>query len=254
MMEKLFLKELYGELYKALAERKYKRIFDGKDLLAIHVPMVGSDYERSSVRVLWIGRALNGWFKKTPVEAEESFLEDIRQIASEKNRFKWLVENNEEIIDNEKQYNYHHSSFWRTGEKISRALIPSDEINERWFENIAWANLYAASPSNGGNPCDTLCKAQRAVCGKLLKEQIKLLNPTHIVFVTDCHWFKAFNEAKKDEKILLFPDVEISACNNSFVVGYGKIGNAQVLVTVRPEHKIEQDFTDAVVSAFRSMT
>ena len=106
---------------------------------------------------------------------------------------------------------------------VCEGLQSSGARIDDWYEDIVWANLYTVAPAGGGNPNGSLCAAQRVICGKLLKKQIEILNPTHIVFVTDWNWFTKFNQPTK-YSTPLFPDIEQEK-DNPIIVGRGHIGH-----------------------------
>ena len=75
--------------------------------------------------------------------------------------------------------NTNKSAFWRTIKKISIEYFREKD----WYNYIAWSNLYKLSPEKG-NPNANLQNIQRETCLKILDEEIKVLQPNYIIFLT----------------------------------------------------------------------
>ncbi|MBE5799735.1 MAG: hypothetical protein E7321_07270 [Clostridiales bacterium] len=231
---------LYQELHREIKKYQSNPKHKWKREMAVHVPMIGTRYNsHSNMRIMWIGRALNG------EESEPAFNQNAQDFSdkmiskfTDHSRFDWL-----------RNYNYRRSAFWRTSKLVAEALLSASSSVDDWYEDLVWANLYTVAPSKGGNPCSSLCTAQRMTCGKLLKKQIELLKPSHIVFVTDWNWFCEFNQPATDS-MPLFCDIRFNNNENSVIVGRGNIGHATVVVTRRPErHFTDKFFAECVIKA-----
>lgn len=240
------MESLYRQLYLDLISRKYRKLVNEKDELAIHVPIIGKNYCTRKNRLMWVGRAVNGWYPVDLCCGEQHFIEHVNAQLDSPDRFSFLIrtENNRRL--------YQYSPFWRTCKLICRSLHLSAFNENDWFESIVWTNLYAATPYIGGNPNHSLRSAQKTTCGKLLKTQIDTYKPTHIVFVTDWDWFADFNSPAKEEAPL-FPNIDKINFGNGVVVGCGYIGNIPVFVTRRPEYKFsDKDFVQAVIESIEN--
>ena len=234
------MRELYGALYDAITMPGHCWMRPGAKPLAFQTPMVGNRYDgQRGCRLMWIGRALNGWKAYDFGVGREIFVDCAIRQMRERDRFAWLSDQSNDLY-----YNYRQSAFWRTCKLVHDMILPEDE---RWFEDIIWANLYPVAPSGKGNPSGKLCDAQRAASGELLKRQIEAFGPTHIVFVTDWDWFADFNSAGTEP---LFPAVQPVATPGGPVVGSGRIGEGVAIVTRRPEYRPERPFAQAVYEAF----
>lgn len=235
------MRELYGALYDEITKPGHRWMRPGAKELSFQTPMVGNRYDgQRACRLMWIGRALNGWEACRFGMGREAFADQAADEMRNRDRFVWLWRGD---AAKKWPYNYRQSAFWRTCKFVHDRMLPEDE---RWFEDIAWANLYPIAPAKSGNPSGKLCDAQRVLCGELLKKQMEALRPTHIVFVTDWDWFADFNSAGGEP---LFPGVRRNAIPGP-IVGSGRIGEGVALITRRPEGRPEQPFVEAICAAF----
>ena len=232
------MRELYCELYTRMNDYISLHPEIQKQGLSLHIPMIGKCYtEQNEIRLMWIGRAINGWddsdFFNLPLN---DYLSKVEELKDDLTRFSWM-----------KGYKFiRRSQFWRTCRLLHQKLNASATPADDWFEEIIWTNLYNVAPHNGGNPSKKLCEAQKQINGELLKKQIALFNPTHIVFVTDDDWFIDFAH--------LFPQMVSGSSVNGAIVRTGFIGKSKALVTKRPEYRFtDQKFTDAILAAFSNL-
>lgn len=236
-------------LYNDLVKRRYRRIRNGKDELVVMAPIVGKRYgTHQDVRLMWVGRAVNGWTPVDLCEGETAFLSKVFDESAREDRYHFLRET---YSDKRAGPYYLTSSFWRVSKLVCEKLfLPPDE-DGLWAEHLVWANLYAAAPS-GGNPGKTLCDAQRSVCRDILLRQIELARPTHLVFVTGWDWFDEFNGAGPKR---LFAEAREPVSAEGPVVWCGQADNMRIAVTERPEFRYgDQCFAEAVCSALESLS
>ena len=205
----------YGELYDAMLN--YLR----ENCLVTHFPIQGDRYDEQSNKLLRVGRSLNGWgckdeysgaFQYEKAPARDDYVEKAYRALFAKRRYGFIEEN---------RIKHHYdtiarSAFWRTAKLISSEIVgfPPDEAN--WYERIAWANLFPAAPSEGGNPSDHLISAQRPIARKLLNQTIDIYKPTHILFVTGWDdWLYYRTDHKKGDHFQCMldgiPEAEIKA-------------------------------------------
>lgn len=208
-----------------------------------------------AVRLMVVGRCVNGWTDMPDESPEEFSIRAARDINVR--GFHWL-RNDGTATDTyirkydgkESRYNINRSAFWRSIKNVLNILKPYSTLDERWFEHIVWSNLYPVAPKDEGNADTPLKKHQLIHCRDLLLQQIKLFNPSHILFITDWDgWFDDFAD--------LF-DVKRngdSATDN--VVAAGNYKDKRVVVAVRPDRTRpnrpnEKQFADDIVSAFKN--
>ena len=199
------LKKLYAELCENvfLKESKYK-----ETRLSSFVAMRGKNYkEDNTVRFMVVGRAVNGWGESMSQESAEEYAEEAVKLFEDPNRFQteWdmRLENDEPyseytVLDDDgnpviqngkavkKRYYLSKSPFWSTTLGIYKKLSGSEKSD--CYEDIVWNNIYKVAPLKEGNPSTNLIYAQAKTCVKILREEIRLLNPTHILLVIDKSW------------------------------------------------------------------
>ena len=160
----------------------------------------GCKYKNASTKLMFVGRATNGW--------DEKYNESIHK--SEKNCLDaWITPKKE----HPKKYNYCRSAFWQVAKAVTtKSLKKSLKMNEKdwdteWSCHIVWSNLYRVAPKDGGNPSTALCEDQLGLCKDLLHAEIEELRPNKIICLTGSDWAEGFlgisksSEIHNDEKI-----------------------------------------------------
>lgn len=204
--------ESYKQLYEAVYSEKKKKYIETQ--LSNFVTMKGKRYDEkigkdNVVRFMLVGRATNGWGRGIDTSTQEAYVKGAVELFKQNTRFEteWGErgmkdgENNpyseyyevdeNGVPDKEKLKKYYlsKSPFWSTALKIYQELS-KDEIHEKtdWYEDIVWSNIYKIAPLKEGNPSTGLIYAEAPACVKLLKEEIRILKPTHILLVIDQSW------------------------------------------------------------------
>ena len=243
-----------GSCYKQGRQLSRLTPFDGEDFPRTEEEM--ERYYEPAVRLLVVGRSVNGWEELNESTVEKFVEAAANQVIDE--GFSWLDDDGKAIStykresDNKEcRYNVNRSAFFRCIKKIITQMKPEATIGKRWFEHVAWTNLYPIAPLHSGNAEGKLQDAQIVVCKKLLLQQIDYYQPTHILFITDWDWwFERFADA--------FPKVRKigdSAINN--IVGVGSYDNAKVAIAIRPDRTRpnrpnEEEYVRDVVGCFRA--
>ena len=144
---------------------------------------VGNKYNESALRLMVVGRAVNGW----DVDADRcvSLESALDVILQQKDRFEDVVkEEGIPYVDpqtNEaKIYHYSTSRFWRLIQYILEEAGEGRDYNQR----IVWSNLYKVAPYVTGNPAWRLVKPNMQTYIDCLLEEIRTYKPTHILFIT----------------------------------------------------------------------
>ncbi len=107
-----------------------------------------------------------------------------------------------------------------------------DEKN--WSNIMAWSNLFKIAPALGGNPNRKLeWQSQQKNCEQLFQMEIAELNPKNVVMITGLDWAEGFVN-------------EYTEINGNYVKAVAKIGNSNIIITIRPERKPQQAFLDEV--------
>lgn len=129
-----------------------------------------------------------------------------------------------------------------------RGLSGQEEV--RWVENIVWSNLYKVAPKEQGNPTTGMCRVQQVICRDLLREEIELYRPTHILLVTGWNWISWGDE---NSFLSLFEDVK--QIDEKCVVGtaYFDLNDEKkipVVITNRPEYLKNDQYVEEVLKWF----
>lgn len=238
------MKELYEQLYEAC-----KRL-DSFKSDAHFVGMKGKLYDENDIRLLLVGRCVNGW-ESLPASSKENFATEATKQIEDLSRFEgWIEEIDGVLYSNSgskdepksEKYRLSRSPFWNYTKEIYGRLAQKEKMDGIWMNNIAWTNLYKISPEEGGNPTCEQRLAQRDVCKDILLQEIKIFNPTHIIFETNIDgWLDWFED--------LFPGVKRT--EKRYVRAEGTYGDARACVTVRPEYKKKAAFVDEVVASLQ---
>lgn len=218
---------------------------------AIFTSMHGKDYKsNASVRLMIIGRAPNGWGRDgIDLSDSESFSISIVNLLKSDDRFSWYKK--------EKEKGY-RSAFWRVSEGVFRGLTMSERPD--WEMEIVWSNLYKIArdgEQRNLNPTNYMCRLQLESCKEILKEEIALYNPTHVLLITGMDWI-----CNKDFSFESLFDLSKPNGPHHFVEGVGTVvsnKNIRVVVTNRPDYSrnmknhTEKEYVDEVIKQFKEI-
>lgn len=196
----------------------------------------GSKYDDCCLRLMVVGRAMNGW--------EENFslcksAEDVRdKVLSRSFDFRDVIdrESKEVSVGRKLPYRYIRSKFWKL---VQYTLQEYNEANNEWYdenknlnwnEKIVWSNLYKISPRYANNPDNALIEASIEANIDIIKAEIEEYKPEKILFVTDTWYLKPF-----DSKNSFADEFNIRGFEGSVVVGEGEYNGAKIVVCKRPD-------------------
>lgn len=195
----------------------------------------GNMYQGKPLRILFVGRAVNGWCDIQPGSAEEIVNQifasamDTAQIGQGKVCY---VENGEDKV-----YYYNRSPFFQ----LCHAVMAQFGFENDWSEHLAWTNLYKISPYSGGNPNNKLIGETLNSCALILQKEIFCLRPTHIVFITGGWWYKPTGKrpALDEDSFIRKIGVDLFEDTSQIVIGSGISEefhfNPNIVITQRPE-------------------
>jgi hypothetical protein len=211
---------LFKSLYKKLAEYVSKSNKYIPEDICLFFPQVGENYDdaKNEDKILFVGRCANGWITRG-LDIEKLFNEeDPNTIVNRKDQMIWVEESwqkkDKEWADyknspeewqkknptRKKPYSTTMSAFWRVIKNITKNLF--DLSDDNWYKNIAYTNLYKASPyknmnsSKAANPEGNLPRLQKDICIEILNHEIEYFNPKFIIFLTS-PWEKFYWEHLK---------------------------------------------------------
>ena len=222
---------------------------DAFDSFAQFAGMKGRQYDKQDrLRLMIAGRSTNGWpsvsegldSKSFGKKMEDIFL-DMRQTS-----FNWIhtIPCKPGVFTNGEEYSLGRSRFWnytgvlwkRLNERINDPAIDLSKYDYRWFEFIAWTNLYKVT-EQGKTPGVKMTRQQLPECMAILKEEIDTWKPNLILIETDESWFSGFSP--------LFSSIEI--VRNPVVKVLAKYRKTPVLVTIRPERQSREKFVNNIL-------
>lgn len=218
--------------------------------------MKGTKYDDQKIRLLIVGRAVNGW-GSLDISSPDKFAEHAcNKIKNE--HFNWIVSENGVLRNDFKSENGYYwldkSSFWRVSKKIWETLTDNIDFknsnDDKWTDYIAWTNLYKVAPADMGNPTTAMCRKQLDACKEILRAELEFFKPTHILFVTDYQWwFKDFEDVFDVNFIVNGINKYRGEKNNIFAEAYATTNDGtKVVVACRPEMRDEEAYVEDVLA------
>jgi len=234
------LKMQYADLLKPYLERFWAHKLTCTPCIA------GDSYEDSPFRLMYVGRAVNGWesvWKKGTADelADQVFAHGFK-----------LASITEEPIQN--GYNFNRSPFWQ----LCKELMKLAGEEHHWSDRILWSNLYKLSPYKTGNPDNKLIADTIEDCVRILQYEINLYRPKHAVFVTDAWWFDPSDTVNTSFAQKL--GILVKHNTKDVIVGKGihhsdRADNVKIVVTKRPEglNISREKHAEMIFNAFASL-
>ena len=146
-------------------------------------------------RLLFCGRATNGWLTSC-LDPEALFDTEYGPdcIFNLPSQITWVEK---DMRSNCKRsagnYRCNSSPFWRvisaTAGHFYSAPDPDDGLT--WSHHTGWTNLYKAAPMSG-NPPPGMKSLIFADCLQILKCELDLLSPTHLIMLAGSSWYEPF--------------------------------------------------------------
>lgn len=146
-------------------------------------------------RLLFCGRATNGWLTSC-LDPEALFDTEYGPdcIFNLPSQITWVER---DMRSNCKRsagnYRCNSSPFWRvisaTAGHFYSAPDPDDGLT--WSHHTGWTNLYKAAPMSG-NPPPVMKSLIFADCLQILKCELDLLSPTHLIMLAGSSWYEPF--------------------------------------------------------------
>ncbi len=260
-MKEHFL-NLWHHVYASLSPQKRE-----KQLASQFAATRGKNYDQNKVKLLLVGQAPNGWNlgslnHLSPDRITEEMVQEMANEAEARLYHRpecgsWVEKRENGLYADDGKYSLNRSPFWRTAEKIEKGLWKkaerAEEQNAVWLENIAWSNLYKLSPA-AGNPSEKSKTLQNEICREILKEEVRALQPTHIVMMTGWEgWAKNFQDCFDVLHVTGQKNVSRGDNKNEiYVEATGRMGNskAKVVVLCRPEGRKDESYVEAALKAF----
>jgi hypothetical protein len=202
-----------GEILEPKLRKIIERVSARSELAVPFTPYVGRDYPRAQTKILFVGRATDGWGWREDGKWDKSATLEGVNLA-DPHWYETLSEIPSQFIDcliiptygglppcrGNKKY---HAPFWRSiyrigsdlllEQPISQDPVRSPRLSEGTFTSIAWTNVFKVSyrrgsPEMGGDPAgkpnhrDPLIVLQEDF--STLQEEIEILRPKVVLFFT----------------------------------------------------------------------
>lgn len=224
------------EDYKKMLEPYKARLGNVEDGLTSMPFMEGSKfkdnvYNSKAIRILFVGRAVNGWEIDFQGSSIDEIVEQVFESAFNMSDISaGIVEDK-----NGNKYNYNKSPFFQ----LCHKLMNMYGLSDNWSQRMAWTNLYKIAPYKSGNPNNKLISETLSACATILRKEISYLQPTHIVLITDAWWYKPNGKNMDERAFINEVDVDLYEDTSKIIVGSG-ISKAfhfepKVVITKRPE-------------------
>ena len=232
-----YYKKFFAQEYAVIKGGERKQVWEWiKEKRLTACPcFVGNKYKESPLRLMVVGRAVNGW----EVDADQctSLENTLDVILHQKDRFEDVVkvegvpyihpETNENKV-----YHYSTSRFWRL---IQYVLEEAGE-GTNFHQKIVWSNLYKVAPYVTGNPSWRLVKPNMQTYIDCLVEEIHTYTPTHILFVTGMDYLNPWaKEPQFGAQLGVGKNNQTQFEDRQYESGI--FGNAKIVVCGRPEGK-----------------
>ena len=238
------LKNLHKQVYCVRDMLEYK---NGRDEYTFAPCFVGKDYVKQNKRLMLVGQNSNGWDRDdgkfgNADEYADYIIDEYFCIKSNRySGFQWIEDGMQQNID---YWIKEKSNFWKFGrcvfERFSGATMIDCKPPKVWQHSIVQSDTMKITKhkSGVGNVSDKksgniLCErtVQIDLSLQILLKEIEILQPTHIVFMTnDAEYF--FDALK--EKFEIVPE-NVGPNVNKIVKRTGMIGDSKCFVTIHPE-------------------
>lgn len=245
------VEEIYSELLSEKWKEKvmWESIRDG-ELTAVPC-LVGKRFHSESVKVMVVGRAVNGW----EVEFEDCSSLDatVNSVLTQKNCMDdfatdWVLD------ENGKKYYYAKSPFLRMMRQLVGAFAGTEED---WQQRLAWSNLFKIAPRHGKNPSWLMIRKNISLYCEIIKEEINQNAPDIVVFVTDMNYFDPYPNHNTFSSFLSLMDMT-NLCNirSEYVCIAGDFidnRNTKLVACKRPEGRPIDKMIKDIVNAYNEL-
>ncbi len=215
---------------------------------SLFFPQVGKRFTKTKIKILFCGRATNGWGEKEQHFKPKQIIG--REIEILKESIDWSQADNRgecpmQWVIKKWKGDVGRKPFWRIIKNLTLELNKGNNLSEKNFtEAIAWTQYYKIAPARGGNPkrkAETKPQDEIIVYD-LLEKEIEILKPDYVVFMIGNNWRMSCFNYKVDDYVM-------TAIQGKFLTYELKIKKLPAigLLCDRPEGKNEEKFVDELV-------
>jgi hypothetical protein len=222
----------FKKLYAALLDA----VKDYPGDICTFFPHKGEKYGCINKKLLFVGISANSWLNDSRDVDELFDLQKENRIVNRDDVIKRL-ENNEVP-----GYNTNRSAYLRIYKKLVKAFYDKED----WFSYIAWSNVYKISPCAGKSPPGLLRHMQEALCVEILNEEIRVLKPDFVIFLSS-PWEEFYLES-----IGLDPRKNQSKTWDAYVTHYQTKDGVTYIMSPQPQGKKEEPHIAALLEILRA--
>lgn len=221
---KLFCQEWEG---KAI----WEHFADGNPLTC--VPAIkGTEYENSTMRLMYVGRTINAW-NKIEFPPKTTIDEKVRLLLGNPGTSGYTLD----FVPKQRS-----SGFWKllkmllyqSGDATDDKLRDGFPGEGKWHQKIVWSNLYKIAPQKGGNPSFRMIKPVISQYIDLIEAEIKLYKPRVVLFVTDQDWLNPWKNEPSFTRLIRQEKTEWQESGDDIVLD-GTYDETKMIVCKRPD-------------------
>lgn len=230
------LKPLYAELMKSVES------FSDINLCPFCIQWGEEFPQERGEGIIFYGRATNGWvtYERDVDKLFDVNFEDC--IFGRDDQMQWV----DDCAGNQGWYNTNASAFWRVIRKTASKFYP-----EKTMQHIAWSNVCKIAPDHA-NPDNSLYEAQLDAARAIMKKELEIFSPKHVVLLTGQGWAKDFlyflNGNQSTKSIAQYH----WGREDEYQVKVYDIGGIYFYLSEHPQGKDESSHIDALVDAIKA--
>lgn len=233
--EAIALKPLYADLLQSVCH------FNQYDLVPFCIQWGKYFPKNDNSGIIFYGRATNGWVTfERDVDRLFDLGNDCRIFARD-DQMQWV----DDCAGAKQDYNSNKSPFWRVIRATASKLYTKNEI-----QHIAWSNVCKIA-INDANPSDSLYYAQLFCAQKIMKKEIEIFSPKHVVLLTGEGWAKDFLFFLNGNQTIKAVENYTWGTTKRFAVKVYKIGDTYFYLSEHPQRKNELTHVEALVKAIK---
>lgn len=212
--------------------------------------MVGREYDRSPVKLMFVGRAVNGWeISFADCSSPEATAQSVLKQENILDEFA----RDYTIEESGKKYYYARSPFLRFMKKTVKAFNGTEE---NWQQRLIWSNLFKVAPRHRGNPSWAMVRNDIPLYREILEQEILMYHPDLVIFVTDMSFFDCRNDNKRCDSFLPLLKPATDSTDWQFVQTAGTFAgdpDVKIIVCCRPEQKKADDMIHEIQTVYQSL-
>lgn len=206
--------------------------------------MIGKQADQGSVKLMIVGRAVNGW--EVDFGDCSSLEATVRSVMHQENH---LDEFAGQSIEQENGTIYHYARFGFIC--LMRKMVGAFHgTEENWQQRLIWSNLFKVALRGGDNPSILMVREDMPLYWDILAQEMMMYHPDLVLFATDVGDFDRYEDSKRFEGfngLLRQGEADVSACKyvqaaGSFVIN----SDVKIIVCCRPEGQVVDEMVKEI--------